>query len=223
MESSYSLTSQQHQFFEENGYLVITDGFTKEDIENHQVWANTVHDLPQVSGPCDYLQYDEINNKGKRVLCRVENFAEGVLGFGALLHGAKLVGIVSQLEKAHMVLFKDKCKNHFVFLSMKILLTPIVNYKFAGSGGFAAHIDRAGYGTFSNLRHLSIAIAIDPAHSANGGMEVVPGSHKMDIPIGADNTLEKGWVNAQQWIPVDLQAGKKWSMIQIAITKLIEL
>lgn len=83
-----------------------------------------------------------------------------------------------------------------------------MNYKFAGSGGFAAHVDRAGYGAFSNLKHLSIAIAIDPANQKNGGMEVVSGSHKMKIPIGADKTLEKSWVEAQEWIPVNLEAGK---------------
>ncbi|KAI9642558.1 hypothetical protein NHQ30_009363 [Ciborinia camelliae] len=197
MESLYTLTPQQHLFFEENGYLVITDGFSEEEIKKHRAWAQVVHDLPRAKEPCGYLQYEEINNKGERVLCRVENFTEKVPEFNSLLRGVKHVGIVDQLAKAPMVLFKDK-----------------LNYKFAGSGGFAAHIDRAGYGSFSNLKHLSIAIAIDPAHSKNGGMEVVPGSHKMDIPISSDNTLEKSWVESQQWMPVDLKAGNAYLRIQ---------
>ncbi|QSZ32432.1 hypothetical protein DSL72_002006 [Monilinia vaccinii-corymbosi] len=190
MESVYTLTSEQRLFFEEHGYLVITDAFTKKEIEKHKDWANVVHDLPRVKEPCGYLQYDEINNQGERVLCRVENFAEEVSGFNYLLRGEKIVGIVSQLAKANMVLFKDK-----------------LNYKFSGSGGFAAHVDRAGYGAFSSLKHLSIAIAIDPAHAENGGIEVVSGSHKMDIPISADNTLEQSWIKSQQWISVNLKAG----------------
>lgn len=94
-----------------------------------------------------------------------------------------------------------------------------MNYKFAGSGGFAAHVDRAGYGAFSNLKHLSIAIAIEPANQKNGGMEVVSGSHKMEIPISSDKTLEKSWVESQEWIPVNLEAGKIHSLIQITKIK----
>ncbi|KAA8569872.1 hypothetical protein EYC84_002215 [Monilinia fructicola] len=190
MDTLYTLSSKQRLFYEEHGYLVINDGFTSEEIEKHKIWANLVHDLPLVKEPCGYLQYQEINSKGERVLCRVENFAEEVIGFAGLLRGAKLLGIVNQLANSYMVLFKDK-----------------LNYKFAGSGGFAAHVDRAGYGTFSNLKHLSIAIAIDPAHAGNGGMEIVPGSHKMDIPISADNTLDQAWVDSQEWVPVDLKSG----------------
>ncbi|KAJ8067851.1 hypothetical protein OCU04_003442 [Sclerotinia nivalis] len=110
MESLYVVTREQHLFFEDHGYLVITNGFPKEEIENLKVLTKAVHDLPRVKEPCGYLQYDEINKKGERVLCRVENFAEEVVGFNSLLRGRKLISIVSQLSKAHMVLFKDKCK-----------------------------------------------------------------------------------------------------------------
>ncbi|TGO48255.1 hypothetical protein BOTNAR_0485g00010 [Botryotinia narcissicola] len=188
MESAYVVTREQHLFFEENGYLIITDALNQKDIENHKLWAQAAHDLPRVKDSCEYLQYDEINKKGERVLCRVENFTTAFPGFDSLLRGMKLVSIVSQLANGHMVLFKDK-----------------LNYKFAGSGGFAAHVDRAGYGAFSNLKHLSIAIAIDAANQKNGGMEVVSGSHKVDIPISSDKTLEKSWVESQEWIPVNLE------------------
>ncbi|TGO11704.1 hypothetical protein BPAE_0902g00010 [Botrytis paeoniae] len=190
MESAYVVTREQHLFFEENGYLIITNALNEQEIKDHKVWAQAAHDLPRVKEACEYLQYDEINKKGERVLCRVENFTTAVPGFGSLLHGMKLVSIVSQLANGHMVLFKDK-----------------LNYKFAGSGGFAAHVDRAGYGAFSNLKHLSIAIVIDSANQKNGGLEVVSGSHKMDIRISADKTLEKSWVESQEWISVNLEAG----------------
>ncbi|KAF7887820.1 uncharacterized protein EAF01_010974 [Botrytis porri] len=190
MDSAYVITHEQHLFFEENGYLIITDAVSEQEIKDHKVWAQAAHVLPRVKEACEYLQYDEINKKGERVLCRVENFTTAVPGFGSLLRGIKLVSIVSQLANGQMVLFKDK-----------------LNYKFAGSGGFAAHVDRAGYGAFRNLKHLSIAIAIDPANQKNGGMEVVSGSHKMEISISADKTLEKSWVKSQEWIPVNLEAG----------------
>lgn len=108
MDTLYTLSSKQRLFYEEHGYLVINDGFTSEEIEKHKIWANLVHDLPLVKEPCGYLQYQEINSKGERVLCRVENFAEEVIGFAGLLRGAKLLGIVNQLANSYMVLFKDK-------------------------------------------------------------------------------------------------------------------
>lgn len=122
MESVYIVTGQQHLFFEQHGYLVITNGFTKEEIEQHKVLAKAVHNLPRTNDPCGYLQYDEINKKGERVLCRVENFAEAVVGFNSLLRGRKLIGIVSQLAAAYMMLFKDKC--NFPFCSSLKFLNP---------------------------------------------------------------------------------------------------
>lgn len=42
----------------------------------------------------------------------------------------------------------------------------------------------------------------------NGGLEVVEGSHLMDVPIDrTDNCIEKSWVNGQKWVPVELEAG----------------
>ena len=44
---------------------------------------------------------------------------------------------------------------------------------------------------------------------SNGGLEVVPGSHKMDVPINKDNNcIEPEWVAQQTWIPCELQAGE---------------
>lgn len=44
-------------------------------------------------------------------------------------------------------------------------------------------------------------------NSANGGLEVVEGSHKLQVPVAADNCLEPDWVDRQVWQPVELQAG----------------
>lgn len=43
----------------------------------------------------------------------------------------------------------------------------------------------------------------------NGGLEVVEGSHLMDVPIDrVDNCISKIWVESQTWVPVELEAGK---------------
>lgn len=43
---------------------------------------------------------------------------------------------------------------------------------------------------------------------ANGGLEVVTGSHQMEIPLGSDNCIEPSWIATQKWTPVELEAGQ---------------
>lgn len=51
-------------------------------------------------------------------------------------------------------------------------------------------------------------MAVDASNMTNGGLEVVEGSHSMDVPINReDNCIEKSWVDAQKWTPVELEAG----------------
>lgn len=48
---------------------------------------------------------------------------------------------------------------------------------------------------------------------SNGGLEVVEGSHAMDIPIDRlDNCIEKTWVSSHAWAPVQLEAGMSLEM-----------
>jgi ectoine hydroxylase-related dioxygenase (phytanoyl-CoA dioxygenase family) len=41
-------------------------------------------------------------------------------------------------------------------------------------------------------------------NSANGGLEVVDGSHRMDIPLGSDRCIEPTWVKMNTWTPASL-------------------
>ena len=116
----------------------------------------------------------EVNASGKWVLCRTENFANYHPGFNSLLRGPRILHLLEQLAGEPMLLFKEK-----------------INYKLSGSGGFAPHIDSTAYTHIKNVKHLTILLAVDAATMANGGLEVVPGSHEMDVPINAsDNCIE---------------------------------
>ena len=51
-------------------------------------------------------------------------------------------------------------------------------------------------------------MAVDASNMSNGGLEVVEGSHLMDVPIErSDNCIEKSWVESQAWVPVELEHG----------------
>lgn len=158
-----------------------------------------------------------MNDKGETVLCRTENFADCHKGFSDLLRSPKLLGLLNDLAGEPMLLFKEK-----------------INYKLAGSGknntwtaglgtntvknihktdhwigGFAPHIDSVAYTHIKDVKHLTILLSVDPSNLRNGGLEVVDGSHEMDVPIDSvTNCIESNWVDSQTWTPVELEAGE---------------
>jgi ectoine hydroxylase-related dioxygenase (phytanoyl-CoA dioxygenase family) len=63
-----------------------------------------------------------------------------------------------------------------------------------------------------NIKHLTILMAVDASNMKNGGLEIVEGSHLIDIPINrSDNCIDKSWVKKQEWAPVELEAGMTFS------------
>lgn len=185
------LSQDQLSFFQEKGYLILRDILNKTEVKDLQKWSQEVHDLPQIKN-ATYMPYEEVQKDGTRVLCRTENFANIHQGFDGLLRGQYLIDILSQLAQEPMVLFKEK-----------------INYKLAGSGGFDPHIDATAYTHIKDVKHLTILLAVDATNMSNGGLEVVEGSHAMDVPINrSDNCIEPAWVKSQTWVPVELAPGE---------------
>lgn len=90
-----------------------------------------------------------------------------------------------------------------------LLFKEKINYKLQGSGGFAPHIDSTAYTHVKNIKHLTILLAVDATHMQNGGLEVVNGSHEMNVPIDpSDNCIDAAWVKSQEWVPVELEPGE---------------
>ena len=120
---SRKISPSEETSFEKNGFLIIRDLLSPSEAKDLQRWAQEVHDWPN-DETSPWMPYEEINKDGKHVLCRTENYAASHIGLDGLLRGEKLLGVLKQLSGEDMVLFKEK-----------------INYKLAGSGGFAAHID----------------------------------------------------------------------------------
>lgn len=187
LKTGYVLSKEQLEAFERDGFLVVDllDGAMTQQI---QKWSQEVHDLPYEAGK--WMPYEEQLADGSRVLCRTENFADFHAGFNGLFRGRRLVGLLEQIQGEPMVLFKEK-----------------INYKRPGAGGFDAHTDAPAYQHAGVLKHLTINMAVDEATVENGCLEVVRGSHKMSVPIGEDNCIEKSWEEAQKWEAVPLKPG----------------
>jgi ectoine hydroxylase-related dioxygenase (phytanoyl-CoA dioxygenase family) len=78
-------------------------------------------------------------------------------------------------------------------------------------GGFDPHIDANAYTHVKNIKHLTILAAVDEMNAANGGLEVVDGSHRMNIPLGNDRCITSDWVDSNVWTPAELQSGMQIS------------
>ncbi|UKZ74955.1 hypothetical protein TrVFT333_002625 [Trichoderma virens FT-333] len=185
------LSAEQVTFFKENGYLIVRDILNDAETAEVQRWAQEVHDWTPTADS-QYMPYEEINSRGETVLCRTENYADSHEGFNGLLRGQKLLGLLEQLSGEPMHLFKEK-----------------INYKLAGSGGFAPHIDAVAYNHIKDVKHLTILLAVDKSTLNNGGLEVVDASHNMDIPLKVeDHCITDEWVDSHEWTPVELEPGQ---------------
>lgn len=183
------LTDEQIAHFDNDGFLVLRS--SEHDLIDPEVlqrWTAEVRNLPRDHGK--WMPYDEITASGERQLMRTENFVDYHQGFSSLLHGAGLTGILKQVTRDDMLLFKDK-----------------INYKLAGGNGFGAHLDAPAYDHIGEIEHTTANLAVDPATIENGCVEVVRGSHRMNVNLAEGGRISKEWEDAQEWIPVVLDSG----------------
>lgn len=206
----YALAAEQLQSFQENGYLLVRGFFNPEETKVLQQWALEVHDLPQTPG-VPWMPYEEVNGQGQRVLCRTENFANSHAGFDSFLRGQRATSVLQQLAGEEMLLFKEKI-NYKLAGSGASLIAQLsciaVNTYKNSLGGFDPHIDANAYTHVKNIKHLTILAAVDEMNAINGGLEVVNGSHRMEVPLGADRCIEPAWVDSHRWTPCDLHPGR---------------
>ncbi|KAJ5811867.1 hypothetical protein N7474_008168 [Penicillium riverlandense] len=184
-----SLTPEQIASYHENGYLLLR-------VHEHRLvepaalkqWAEEVKSWPQEKGK--WMPYDEININGERQLMRTEKFIDYHPQFKALVCGEQLAAILKAVSGDDMLLFKDK-----------------INYKQPNGNGFKAHLDAPAYDHIGRIEHVTANVAIDPATPENGCLQVVPGSHRMQVEFETGGRIKPEWENAHEWTSIPLEAG----------------
>jgi ectoine hydroxylase-related dioxygenase (phytanoyl-CoA dioxygenase family) len=96
-----------------------------------------------------------------------------------------------------------------------VLFKDKVNYKLPGGNGFRAHLDAPAYNHMGNIVHTNIMVTIDAQTTENGCLEVVPGSHKMDVPLVNNGQIDPDWEANHEWVKVPAEAGKKSVLFNI--------
>lgn len=187
--ASIKITQAQKSHFDTQGFLVLrASEHEVVDPSTLQHWADEVSNLPRETGK--WMPYDEITSSGERQIMRTENFAPYHKGFNSLLFGAALRSMLAQVTGEEMLLFKDK-----------------INYKLPGGNGFGAHLDAPAYNHIGHIEHTTANLAVDAATIANGCIEIVPGSHRMNVKLSHGGAIDAEWEGSHDWTPVELEAG----------------
>lgn len=189
------LTPEQLHSFEEQGYLVLPGLFRQEDV---QLLIDTFMEISkgQVPGHFEPASPEEAHGDPLKLYPRIMH-----------PHRFNEVALRYMLDSRLAAVLED------LFGEEPLAAQSMLYFKPAGARGQALHQDnfflKVEPGTC-----LAAWVALDPADRENGGLEVVPGTHNMDIfcPEEADETLSftRDYVPVPpglQAVPVDMAPG----------------
>lgn len=150
--------------FGDDGFLFLPSMFSGRRLRRLIKWVDELERYPEEPGKTMFYYEDSVTDPSRRVLSRIEYFADYHAELGSLLRGPELVDPVSELFGAPAVLFKEK-----------------VNFKMPNGQGFQPHQDvQAGWDDYGSI-HITALIAIDAATERNGCLEVAAGHHKRGL------------------------------------------
>lgn len=183
------LSEAQIDQFHRDGFLVVREMYSPQETGAISEWTEEVASYPEAPGRT-MMYFEESQDDGSRILCRIENFVPFHPGFSTLITARRMQQAVSQLFGESAVLFKDK-----------------INFKLPGGDGFKEHQDvQAGWDDYARL-HITAMIAIDATTEENGSLEVIAGMHKQGVlgsmwaPLTDEDTGDVAYV------PVHCQPG----------------
>jgi ectoine hydroxylase-related dioxygenase (phytanoyl-CoA dioxygenase family) len=163
--------------------------YSPEETRSISDWTDEVAAYREEPGKT-MMYFEESQDDGSRILCRIENFVPYHAGFSTLITARRMKQAVSELFGEPAVLFKDK-----------------INFKLPGGDGFKEHQDvQAGWDDYAGL-HITAMIAIDATTEENGSLEVIAGMHQQGVlgsmwaPLTGDDTGNIAYV------PVHCQPG----------------
>ncbi|MDA1090765.1 MAG: phytanoyl-CoA dioxygenase family protein [Proteobacteria bacterium] len=156
------LSNEQIKTFENDGYLIVSQAFTPEEMKCIDTWTQELVALPKESGKHWVFHERSLKGDGADLISRIENIAPFHAGFEELC--TVLKAPVAQLLGEEAVLFKEK-----------------INFKMAGGDGFKPHQDsQAGWDAYADF-FISALVCIDEATVENGCLQLVTGHHKRGL------------------------------------------
>jgi len=162
--SSRQFSRDQLAAFDRDGYIMLRGLFNGPMLKRLKSAVDEVAAMPEVPGRAMFYYENSVTDPSRRVLSRVEYFADFHLWLGRFLRQGELVERAGELLGAPALLFKEK-----------------VNFKLPGGQGFEPHQDmQAGWDVYGPI-HLTAMITIDAATQRNGCLEIAAGQHKRGL------------------------------------------
>ncbi len=193
-----SLTADQKQFFDDNGYLPYGRVLSDEEIQALRQRSEDIAAGRLTHVPSRYIQFEDQFRDGKKTTDpRIDMIR-------------KMVYLCY-----HDDLFEAAAKNPAIVDVIEILLGPDIKFyadqlmmkpRFYGTvTGW--HQDSVAWPMFAPQNHVSCWVALDDATVDNGCMTVIPGSHKSG-PIAPDyKDRFLALPHLADPVPVELKAG----------------
>jgi hypothetical protein len=176
------LSELQIEQFRRDGFLVVREMYSPGETRSISDWTDEVAAYQEEPGKT-MMYFEESQDDGSRILCRIENFVPYHEGFSTLITARRMKQAVSELFGEPAVLFKDK-----------------INFKLPGGDGFKEHQDvQAGWDDYAGL-HITAMVAIDATTEQNGSLEVIAGMHRQGVlgsmwaPLTDDDTDNVAYV-----------------------------
>ncbi|GAA4469693.1 phytanoyl-CoA dioxygenase family protein [Nibrella saemangeumensis] len=180
---STELSPEQIQFYRDNGYLILRNRFSPDEV---QAWQQEADQLLHA----DFIAENNLRTPmhqmpdGQKVVERVDPVIDVSVRFKALLFDDRILEPLRSIFGEEPVLFKDK-----------------LIFKVPRMRGYEMHQDfawwqpQAGEDTFEAIhpdKILSVMLAIDPATRENGALELYPGYHReLLTPVGQLRNMQE--------------------------------
>ncbi len=186
----YPLSSQQKKFWDEHGYLKLTDFFTPEEKELLPNWCKELEDLPEAPGK--WMKYFEQNTTDQRQLCRIENILDYHSVVNDIARGSRTIKLLSSLMGEQAAIFKEK-----------------INFKLPGGNGFTPHQDAPAFVSFNQKYHITMMVVIDDATLDNGCLQLAECNKRTTeiYPQKSDGSLSDEVVDTITWKPAHCKTG----------------
>jgi ectoine hydroxylase-related dioxygenase (phytanoyl-CoA dioxygenase family) len=157
-----TLTDQQINDFNRDGYVVVRGAFDTAEMQQIEAWTRELAERPEEPGKHWVYHEKSLLDPGRDLICRIENIRSFHSGFAEVTQ--VLQAPVGQLLGEEAVLFKEK-----------------LNFKMPSGDGFKPHQDaQAGWWNYGSY-YITVMVCIDEATLENGCLKMVAGHHKRGL------------------------------------------
>lgn len=176
--------------FDRDGFAIVRGLYSADEARQQGAWIDELSSRPPSVGNEMVYFEDSLTEPGRRVLSRIERFAQFHTGLGSLVAGSRLLEPLRQLLQDEPVLFKEK-----------------INFKLPGGGGFTPHQDiQPGWDTYAPY-FISVLIAVDANTLQNGCLELAAGHHRRGLIGRKWEPLEGDELTGVEFVPYEMQPG----------------